>query len=359
MTNVTNNVNISDLINLLPIEDSIYVRYGISLLILILTPIIAKIVLYIFEKYLEPFAKKRTTDIYVKIFNAFKSPTYIISFLVGVYLALWILEFYWIAQLYIVILSIFIILAGSIAYELIPIIINEYGHSLAKKTKTTVDDSMIPIVIKIAKAIIVIIGFLLILKILGIDITPMLAGMGIAGIAVALALQDTLSNMFSGFYLMVDQPFKLRDRILLDSGELCEVMDVSLRSVRLYNIIDNTLVTLPNAEFAKMKIVNLSEPDLKLKVRINIGVAYGSDLEKVKKILLEVANECPDVLETPEPSVFFLEFADFSLNLLLITWIGNLKRTFETKDYINCRINERFIEENIEIPFPIMTLHKK
>ena len=359
MTNITNNVNISDVINLLLIENGIYLRYGVSILILILTPIFAKIVLYTFEKYLEPFAARRTTDIYTKILNALKSPIYIISFLIGLYLVVWILEFAWIAQLYITILSIFVILLCSILYKILPVLIDEYSHSLAKKAETTVDNSMIPIVIKVTKSIIIIIGFLVILKIFGINITPMLAGMGIAGIAIALALQDTLSNMFSGFYLMVDQPFKLKDRILLDSGELCEVMDVSLRSVRLYNIIDNTLVTLPNAEFAKMKIVNLSEPDLKLKVRINIGVAYGSDLKKVKKIILEVANECSDVLETPEPSVFFLEFADFSLNLLLIVWIGNLKRTFETQDYINCRINDRFIEENIEIPFPVMTLHKK
>lgn len=127
----------------------------------------------------------------------------------------------------------------------------------------------------------------------------------------------------------------------------------------MYNVIDSTLITIPNAELSKMKIVNISEPDIKLIVRIPIGVAYGSDINKVKGILLEITKEAPDVLNDPPPVVFFMEFADFSLNLLLIAWIGDVKKKLVVTDYLNCRIKERFEEENIEIPFPIRTIYMK
>ena len=185
----------------------------------------------------------------------------------------------------------------------------------------------------------------------------MLAGMGIAGLAVALAAQETLSNMFSGVYLMVDHPVRIGDRIILDSGELCEVQDIGLRSTKLYNIVEHTMIFIPNEILAKSKIVNISAPDIRLKVRFPIGVAYGTDIRKVKRILLEIAEEAPDVLDDPEPVVIFREFGDFSLNLLLILWIDDIRKKFDVIDYVNQRIDDRFKEEGIEIPFPIRTLY--
>ncbi|MBU2617611.1 MAG: mechanosensitive ion channel, partial [Euryarchaeota archaeon] len=118
-----------------------------------------------------------------------------------------------------------------------------------------------------------------------------------------------------------------------------------------------TLITIPNAELSKMKLTNISEPDIKLKLRIPIGVAYGSDIDKVKRVLLEIAKEAPDALDDPSPMVIFNEFADSSLNLLLIVWISDIKRKIMVVDYINSKIKKRFEEENIEIPFPIRTLY--
>lgn len=336
-----------------------YFNYIIAVTIVLLTPVVAKMILYVFERYLEPFAAKKKTNIYILIIGAIKVPTYTISFLFGLYLALWYVEFPWLDQFQVGSMVIGAIMGTLIAYSIIPALIKEYSHRLAKKTKSRVDEAMILVTLKVVRILIVVVGIMIILDMLGVDIMLILTGMGIAGLAVALAFRDTLSNMLSGFYLMVDKPFKMGDRLSLDTGEVCEVMDIGLRSTRLYNEIDHTLITIPTAELSKMKIVNISEPDIRLKVRIPIRVAYGSDINKVKGILMEIAKGSPDVLNDPPPAAFFMEFGEFSINLLLVAWIGDVKKKLVATDYLNCRIKERFEEENIEIPFPIRTIYMK
>jgi len=334
-----------------------YFNYIMALAIVIVTLVGTKILMHFFERYLEAFAARTKTKVDDLIIKTVKRPLYFIILLLGVYLAFVHVKFPFLEQTELGLKIIGAILGTWAAYRVIPALIEEYGRSLAQRTESKIDDVIVPVVEKIAKIFLVIIGLLIILDLLRIDVTPMIAGMGIAGIAIALALQDTLSNMFSGFYLMIDRPFKLGDRLVLDTGELCEVRDVGLRSTRLYNVIDHTLITIPNAELSKMKLTNISEPDIKLKLRIPIGVAYGSDIDKVKRVLLEIAKEAPDVLDDPPPIAVFNEFADFSLNLLLIVWISDIKGKIVVVDYINSRIKKRFEEENIEIPFPIRTLY--
>ncbi|MHC1585847.1 MAG: mechanosensitive ion channel family protein [Candidatus Syntropharchaeia archaeon] len=334
----------------------VYIKAGA---ILLLAFIAGKAIIRIFETYLERYAEKSETKIDDIIIGRLKIPLYIIILLLGLHFALKYIEFPWLSEVEILIKIMGVVIGTWVTYRITDDLIKEYGYALARKTKSEIDDVIVPVVEKISMIFIFLIGFLVILNILNIDITPMIAGMGIAGLAVALAAQDTLSNMFSGFYLMADQPFRLGERLILDTGELCEVKQVGLRSTRLYNIIEHTMITIPNAELAKMKIVNLSQPDVKLRVTIPVGVAYGTDIEKVKKILLEIAEEAPHVLDDPSPVTFFTEFADFSLNLILIVWIDNIRKKLDVIDYINRKINQRFEEEGIEIPFPVRTIYMR
>lgn len=347
------------MIDITQITEWEYINYVIAVLIVFLAFLVARICLYIFEVYLNRFAAKTNTKLDDMIIGAIKRPLYIIIFVFGVYLAFNYVDFPFsdFVEVTILFKIISVILITWVAFRLSDAIIKEYGYALAKKTDSNIDDVIIPVVDQISGILIIIIGILLILNLLEIRITPMLAGMGIAGIAVALAAQDTLSNMFSGFAMMVDQPFKLGDRIILDSGELCEVKEIGLRSTRLYNVIDHAIITMPNSDVSNMKITNISAPDVKLKVRIPIGVGYGTDIDKVKQILLEIAEEAPDVLNFPPPEAPFMEFDDSSLNLLLIVWIGNIRKKVDVIDYINCRIKTRFEEEGINIPFPIRTVY--
>ncbi len=333
-----------------------YFNYLAAILIVLVTFVIARLIIHIFENYLEAYAARTETDLDDAILGAIKRPLYLVVLVIGVRAALGYLSVPWLNEIDLAFRVIAIFIGTWIAYGITDILIKDYGYRLAKRTSTGIDDLMIPVVDKVAGIFIAAIGLMLILDALKIDITPMVAGMGIAGIAIALAAQETLSNMFSGFYLLVDKPFGKGDRIMLD-GELCEAKDVGLRSTRLYNIIDHTIITMPNAQLANMKITNLSAPDTKLKISLTIGVAYGSDVKKVKQILTEVASNTPYVIDNPPPVVFFREFADCALNFLLIAWIDNLRKKFDAIDHINCEVNSRFEEEGIEIPFPIRTVY--
>ncbi len=336
-----------------------YMQYIEALVTLLLTLVVARVVMRFFEKYLEEFAartKIKGVDVLIK---TIKGPLYILILFIGIHLALTIVKFPFLAQTGLVFRIIGAILGTWVVYNIVPALMQEYGHSIAKRTNTSVDQVVIPVLERIVKLFLLIVGILLILNILKINITPMLAGLGVAGLAIALALQDTLSNMFSGFYMMLDHPFKLGDRIMLGVDDLYEVRDVGMRSTRLYDIIYHTMVTIPNSELSKMKLPNLVEPDRRLKVRIPIGVAYGSDMTKVRRVLSEIAKGAPEVLDDPAPKIIFNEFDDFSLNLILIVWIEDATKKIDVIDHINSRIKERFEEENIEIPFPIRTLHMK
>lgn len=237
--------------------------------------------------------------------------------------------------------------------------IHLYGRWMAARTESEADDRIIDFLEIAVKYVIWFVAFLLILSTLDIDINPLLAGAGIAGVAVALAAQDLLSNFFGGALIVMDKPFKVGDRIKIDDY-LGDVVSVGPRSSRLQTL-DYQLVTIPNSKIASSVIINYALPEVRLKIKIPVSVAYGSDVKRVKEILLEIAREAVDrsvyVLNDPAPSVYFLEFADSSLNFTLVVWARAFNMAWEVQDFINTRIDERFKEEGIEIPFNQMDIH--
>ena len=240
-------------------------------------------------------------------------------------------------------------IVSSFSYNLL----RTYGSVIAAKTETNFDDRMLPLLEIITKYLIWFIAFLLILANFNIDITPLLAGAGIAGLALALAAQDILSNFFGGAIITIDKPFRIGDRIKFDnySGD---IVSIGPRSTRL-KTLDDQIVTIPNSKITSNIVVNYGQPDLKMKVRIPFSVAYGTDMPRVKEILMGIAHEAAEktswVLSDPPPSVYFLEFGESSLNGQLILWTNNYDNSWDVQDYVNSRIATRFSEEKIEIPF--------
>jgi small-conductance mechanosensitive channel len=252
-----------------------------------------------------------------------------------------------------VIHSVYILIGAWIASVLLYNLISTYGRWLAQKTESDFDDRFIPLLEIGAKYLVWFVAFLLILNTFRVDITPFLAGAGIAGLAVALAAQDIIGNFFSGAIITVDKPFRIGDRIQYEdlSGD---VVSIGPRSTRI-RTPDNQMVTIPNSKITSNVVINFALPDVKAKVRIPVSVAYGSDMKRVKEILLGVAREAsektPWVLADPGPSVYFLEFGESSLNVRLVLWMKNYDNAWDVQDYVNTRIDERFREEGIEIPF--------
>jgi len=255
----------------------------------------------------------------------------------------------------------FILISAWIISTFLYSVIKIYGRALAEESDTDLDDRLIELLELVIRYIIWFAAVMAIFKVFNIDIAPFLAGAGIAGIAVALAAQDLISNFFGGAIITVDKPFKVGDRIRMDNF-YGDVLSVGTRSTRV-KTLDNEIVTIPNNKLTTNSVINYSEPDPKLRMTIPITVAYGTDPIRVKTILLEIAHEAirknDFLVEDPEPTAFFVEFSESSINFIVRVWTRHIVSSEKVKDTINCLIAERFAQEGIEIPFPQLEVRMK
>jgi len=186
----------------------------------------------------------------------------------------------------------------------------------------------------------------------GINVTAWLASAGIVGIAVGFAAKDTLSNFFAGLFILTDAPYKVGDWVVLGSGERGQVTHVGLRSTRLLTR-DDIEITIPNAVIGNAKIVNESSGRwTKKRLRLPVGVAYGSDIDRVRVVLEEVAGSNSDVCADPAPRMRFRSFGESGLDLELLAWIDDPVDSGRVTDELNTAIYKRLNAERIEIPYP-------
>lgn len=202
----------------------------------------------------------------------------------------------------------------------------------------------------------VLIGVLyLLLTAWNINVTPLLASAGIAGIAVGFAARDTVANFFGSIALYVDDTYKVGDYVQLDDMA-GTVVDVSIRSTRILTR-DNVIVTVPNSVLNAATITNWSDPHQKTRIKIPVGVAYGTDVDAVEELLLDVAADEDLAVKAPQPSVRFRRFGDSALELELLCWVKSPMLDARATHQLNKAIYERFTQEGIEIPFPQRDLH--
>lgn len=190
-----------------------------------------------------------------------------------------------------------------------------------------------------------------------IDLTAWVASAGILGLAISFAAKDTLANLFSGVFILADAPYKLGDFIVLDSGERGKVTNIGIRSTRLLTRSDVEII-VPNSIMGNTRITNeAGGRHEKFRVSVRVGVAYGSDIDKVHDVLLDVAIQHPDVCKVPEPRVRFRAFGDSSLDHELLCWVERPVLRGRVLHVLNTNVYKRFIEEGIEIPFPQRDVH--
>ncbi len=212
----------------------------------------------------------------------------------------------------------------------------------------------------VVKIIIMMLGGLIILNHLGISVTPILTTLGIGGLAVALALQDTLSNLFAGMYIALDNNIKVGDYIKLETGEEGYVEDIGWRVTKIRQL-PNNMVLVPNSILAKVRITNYELPTRDLAVLVQVGVHYNSDLERVEEIVCEVGKEVmqqvPGGVPEFSPFIRYHTFGDFSINFTVILRARTfVDRYLVTHEFIK-RLHKRFNEEGIVIPFPITAIN--
>lgn len=249
---------------------------------------------------------------------------------------------------------ILVVLVVWVAYRVYKEIVLHYAREYAKRTETQVDDVVVPLMEKIGLIIIPTIGLMTILSMFGYDLTALLAGVGFLGIVIGFAAQSTLANFFAGLQLLADRPFKVGDMLRLESGDQLVVRRIGMRATELYNPDTDEMVVVPNNEIANKQIVNMVEPSRTLRVIITIGVAYGSDVDRVMTIMRQTALDHPNTLKGGEqmPVVRFADFGDSSLNFKIFIWVDDVSNRFKVASEYRQELNRRFAKEGIEIPFP-------
>lgn len=213
----------------------------------------------------------------------------------------------------------------------------------------------------ILKGTIITVGILIILTVLGISITPLITALGVGGLAVALALKDTLENLFSGIHILVEKSIRVGDFVRLETGQEGVVDDITWRTTRI-RMQPNNMVIIPNSKLAQSVLTNYSLPEKRMAISLPVSVSYSSDPETVEKILIEEAKkavgEVSVLLGEPEPSVRFIPgFGESSLDFTLICQIREFADQPAVQHELRKRIFRRFQQEGIEIPFPHRTVY--
>jgi MscS family membrane protein len=211
---------------------------------------------------------------------------------------------------------------------------------------------LLPLFHKVGGVLIGVFGLATVLENVGIDVNSLIVSLGVGSLAVGLAAQDTLANMFAGFTLMLDRPFRIGERIQLASGEVGDVETIGIRATRI-KTSDDTLLVVPNSVLTKDRVVNLSRPSRALTTRLDVGVAYGSDIPQVKQILREAALASSRVDPEREPVVTLTRFGDFSVSFRLVFWVRDYEEQGLALGEVHEEIYRRFAEAGIEIPFPV------
>lgn len=213
----------------------------------------------------------------------------------------------------------------------------------------------------VLKGAILAIGILITMSVMGISITPLITALGVGGLAVALALQDTLANLFAGIHILVEKSVRIGDFIKLESGQEGYVEDITWRTTRV-RMLPNNMVVIPNSKLSQSIVTNYYLPEKRMSLLIPIGVSYSSDPDRVERILVEetknAVGQIPGLLGEPEPFVRFIPgFGDSSLDFTLICQVREFVDQYLAQHELRKRIFRRFKEEGIEIPFPHRTVY--
>ncbi len=318
--------------------------------------IIAAVIVHLVFVILIKRAEQSTTIIDDLLVRSLKTPLVLLAFFIPLYFA--IRHAITVYPAYAWIASANILLAGYILVGtwIIAIFVDgflaTYGESLAKATESDFDDRIIGTLQKIGKYVIWFIGILYVLSLFNIDITPLIAGAGVVGIAIALAAQDLFSNFFGGAVIITDQPFKIGDRVLINDI-LGDVIHIGPRSTRVITL-DSDIVTIPNNKITTSVVRNFSLPSPQVRIQIPIAVAQGTDISRVKNLLLQIATEAQSdkkdiIAETPEPTVYLTKMDKNSMTFEVSVYANKFIHNNIIRDYLNIKIIEAFREENLTI----------
>jgi MscS family membrane protein len=325
----------------------------ISVLILASSYLAARALSYLFARVFAKLAERTTSTLDDRLVSALQRPVTYALFLVGAYVAVHRLpvEERWIGRLdgVLVVVGMLLLTVGlARAYG---ILLNWYTTESKRAPDGTLAAEFGPLFSKVGKLFITVVAVITVLQHFGVNVASLVVSLGVGSLAVGLAAQDTLSNMFAGFTLMLDRPFRVGDRIQLATGEVGDVEAIGIRATRM-RTPDDTALIVPNSLLVKERLVNLSQPARFIITRVEVAVAYGSDLAQVKRILHEAALSSKHVLADRPPTVLVNRLGDYAISLQVVFWARDYLEQGLARSEVHEEVYRRLNEAGIEIPLP-------
>ncbi len=328
-------------------------------LIIVGSILAAKLIDWILVSMIGRWVQKTATTIDDKLVEQLHKPVFLLVLLLGIGLAARSLEFgpstIFTMEAILQTIGIFVLTVFSIRAS--RLIITSVSH--VRDQYQMIQPRTVPLYYNASLLLIIAAAVYFLFLAWEIELTAWLASAGIIGVALSFAAKDSLANLFAGAFILADAPYKLGDFIILDSGERGKVTQIGLRSTRLLTR-DDIEITIPNSVMGNSKITNESGgPHENERVRVPVAVAYGSDLDQVESLLLEIANSHEEILDIPEPRVRFRSFGDSGLNLELLMWIHEPVQRGLMKHLVGKEIYKCLQREGIEIPYPKRDVYLK
>jgi small-conductance mechanosensitive channel len=324
--------------------------------------IIAKAVNFIIKRFLLRLSSRTKSQLDDLLVNAISMPVIIGIVVVGVFVALQGLPelsgfaFYINSGF-----TVFYILFGAlIIIRIINAMVMWYALEVAHKTKSKVDENFLPMIRRVVSGVVLLMALVWILGAFGVEITALIATLGVGGIAIALALQDTLKELFSGMHVILDKPVRLGDFIELESTDKGTVTDIGWRSTTIKTFSGNYVV-IPNSKLASSKLINYDQPKQELGFSVDGGIGYHEDLDRVEKVLVEEAKKVIKKIGTGtkdfEPFVRYQGFGDSNIDFKVVFRVQKYSDQFAVKHEFIKAIKKRFDREGIEISWPVRKVY--
>lgn len=347
-----------------PLPEPLNNEWGVFLLDVILWFVIAVVVAILTNTVIRSMTKRSAMMIDDIILNAVRTPLLLLIFVYGVVNSLSALHAHIPADVISLLFTIYrfvlVVVLFYLGYKLFKQIVVYYGKVVSKRTASRVDDVLVPVVEKVGVVIIGIAALAYALDVLNVDLTMFVAGGVVVSMVLAFAAQETISNFFSGIFLLLDRPFSEGDTIILSDGDWCEVRRIGLRTTRLFRFSDATMVSIPNNSLVNDKIVRMTDVTDPARVIINVGVAYGSDPSRVREVILGAITDNPyPLMSDPkkQPLILFDELGDSALIFKVSVWLRDREKRLDARNSLVESIYRKLTEAGIEIPFPQRVVH--
>jgi small-conductance mechanosensitive channel len=327
-------------------------RFLLTLLIVFIS---ASTILFLFKKVIQKNLERAHKYLQERIVIRIETPIVLIIVLAGSEIALREILLGTLG-LKNVVDSLIVAVIAYIFIQVMDILIDYWEEIHESANHEFVHGEMLPLVRSVGKIIIVLIALVLVLQMWGVEVGALVASVGVLGIILGFAFQDTMKNIFGGITLSMDQSISKGDVIKLDTGETGEVLETNFRSTKIKTFDNDTLI-IPNGLLANIKFHNYAQPTNTIRVNLPIHVAYGSDVKLVRKVLLSCIQNNENILQLPRREVRFMAMGDYSLDFDFIFFISNYHDRLHMIDVVTEKAYHALTEAGISIPFPTRRLY--